>query len=161
MPAVAVTSDIDRLCRAAQFTTRTDCRWAILLSELPPEQARATSESRKAPNHFRDLADRLTRWRPKTKQALRDPGDCMDLLEGLDALRRPEPFDGFCEAAAALESGTPTQHPSCIALQRAKAAANEVRAQSLLETGLAGPALGKALREARIAAIATVLLARL
>ncbi|MDA8660049.1 tRNA nucleotidyltransferase [Luminiphilus sp.] len=157
MPAVAVTSGIDRLCRAARFTTRTDCRWAILLSELPPEQARATSETRKAPNHFRDLADRLTRWRPKTKQALRAPGDCMAMLEGLDALRRPEPFDGFCEAAAALESDTPTQHPSCIALQHAKTAANAVRAQSLLATGLTGPALGEALREARIKAIATVL----
>ena len=81
----------------------------------------------------------------------------MALLEGLDALRRPEPFDGFCEAAAALESDTPTQHPSCIALQHAKTAANAVRAQSLLATGLTGPALGEALREARIKAIATVL----
>ena len=157
MPAVAVTSGIDRLSRAAQFTNRTDCRWAILLSELPSNQARATSEARKAPNQFRDLAERLTTWRPKTKQALRDPSECMSLLEGLDALRRPEPFDGFCEAAAALESDTSAKHPSCIALQQAKEAANTVKAQTLLETGLTGPDLGKALRESRVEAIAAVL----
>lgn len=157
MPAVAVTSGIDRLCRAAPFTARTDCRWAILLSELPPNQAKTLSQARKAPNHFRDLADRLTTWRPRTKEALRDPDGCMTLLEGLDALRRPEPFDGFCEAAAALESDTPAKHPSCIALQQAKEAANEVKARTLLESGLTGPALGKAIREARVAAIATVL----
>ena len=157
MPAVAVTSGIGRLSRAAKFTIRTDCRWAILLSELPPNQARATSEARKAPNQFRDLAERLTTWRPQTKQALRDPNECMALLEGLDALRRPEPFDGFCEAAAALESDTSAKHPSCIALQQAKQAANTVKAQTLLETGLTGPALGKALRESRVEAIASVL----
>ena len=81
----------------------------------------------------------------------------MSLLDGLDALRRPEPFDGFCEAAAALESDTSAKHPSCIALQQAKDAANTVRAQTLLETGLTGPALGKALRESRVEAIAAVL----
>ena len=81
----------------------------------------------------------------------------MSLLEGLDALRRPEPFDVFCEAAAALESDTSAKHPSCIALQQAKEAANTVKAQTLLETGLTGPALGKALRESRVEAIAAVL----
>jgi hypothetical protein len=43
-------------------------------------------------------------------------------------------------------------------LQQAKEAANTVKAQTLLETGLTGPDLGKALRESRVEAIAAVLI---
>ena len=45
----------------------------------------------------------------------------MELLEGLDALRRDEPFNGFCEAAAALEGSAAADHPACQLLQQSGA----------------------------------------
>ncbi len=157
MPALAVTSGIERLKHAAAFTQRPDCRWAVLLSELPPQHARDTSEQRMTPSHFRLLAEQLAAWRPRAKAALQEGDRCMRLLEGLDALRRPEPFMGFCEASAALENRTVSDHPGCQLLMQARENALAVRAEHVMTDGLTGPAVGEALRGERVRAIAKLL----
>lgn len=160
LPAVLVTSGIERLRRAAPFAQRADCRWAVLLSELPPHQAEQASEQRKTPTQFRVLAERLVTWRPLAKGALQDAERCMDLLEGLDALRRPEPFGGFCEAAAALEASTADNHPACRLLSEARTTVLAIRAEPIVAAGLTGPAIGEALRAQRISALRDVLTPR-
>ena len=156
-PEIAVTSGIDRLAVASLHTHNSPCRWAILLSELPPERAIDCSTRIKAPNHYRDLADRVCTWRPRTKAALADPTGCLELLRGLDALRRDALFQDFLEALAALEGTTANVHSSCQQLRSACIAAQSVKASDYADTGLPGPELGDAIRVGQISAIGAVL----
>ena len=156
-PEIAVTSGIDRLAVASLHTHNSPCRWAILLSELPPERAIDCSTRIKAPNHYRDLADRVCSWRPRTKAALADPAGCLELLRGLDALRRDALFQDFLEALAALEGTTANVHSSCQQLRSACIAAQSVKASDYADTGLTGPGLGDAIRVGQISAIGAVL----
>ena len=109
------------------------------------------------PSHFRVLAEQVAAWRPRAKMALQAGDRCMRLLEGLDALRRPEPFMGFCEASAALENSAVTDHPGCQLLMQARKSALAIRAEHVMTDGLTGPALGEALRAERVRAIAKLL----
>jgi len=76
-------------------------------------------------------------------------------------LRQPQRFEAFlvaCEADARGRAGQEDRpYPQADRLRRAQRAALAVRAQSLAERGLTGPALGQALRQSRIAAIAAEL----
>ena len=76
----------------------------------------------------------------------------MELLEGLDALRRDEPFNGFCEAAAALEGSAAAEHTACHLLRQAREAALAVRADAIVAAGVTGPAVGAALQRQLAAA---------
>ncbi|MBX3690190.1 multifunctional CCA addition/repair protein [Dokdonella sp.] len=82
------------------------------------------------------------------------------LLESLDCLRRPErlsPFLLACEADARGRHGyAETAYPQAGRLHAALAAARAVEAAPLLAQGLQGPAIGAALRKARIRAIAAL-----
>lgn len=156
-PEIPVTSGIDRLAVASLHTHKNPCRWAILLSELPPERAIDCSARVKAPNHYRDLAEKLCYWRPLTKAALSDADRCLELLRGLDALRRDTLFEDFLEALAALEGTTANVHPSCQRLHSACIAAQSVKASDYADTGLKGPALGHAIRAGQVSAIGAVL----
>jgi tRNA nucleotidyltransferase (CCA-adding enzyme) len=84
----------------------------------------------------------------------------MALLEALDALRRDEPFTGFCDTLAALEGTSAAQHPALQQLAAAKATAAQITIQHIDVAGLTGAAIGNALRSARQHAIAEVLAAR-
>ena len=97
---------IAALRRTAPHTWRADCRWAALLADLPEARAREASERLKAPNAYSLLAARVSGERPKIKTALKDANEYMALLKGLDALRREEPFEGFCETLVALEQNS-------------------------------------------------------
>lgn len=111
----------------------------------------------RVPNHTRRLAlqvcahhldcHRLLEARPKT---------VMKLLEGIDALRQPDidPFIAACEADYRGREGLGDRaYPQGDRLRAALAAARAVRAADLADEGLQGPALGEALRRARIEAI--------
>jgi tRNA nucleotidyltransferase (CCA-adding enzyme) len=110
------------------------------------------------PNAFRDLALAVARLHGQAHRAeeLR-AGTLLELLEGLDALRRPERLEQFvaaCEADVRGRTGLEgTPYPQGDILRDALAAARAVSSQPLLEQGLAGPALGEALRAARLTAI--------
>jgi tRNA nucleotidyltransferase (CCA-adding enzyme) len=97
--------------------------------------------------------------------ALLEAPACLALLERCDAFRRPDRFDDLllaCECiASAAAAGTASAFAPRQRLQTALSAARRVGAGSLLAapsaTGLSGPALGRALRQARAQSIAEAL----
>lgn len=157
MPELLVSQGIDALARSAAFTGRPDCRWAALLSDLPEARARAVSERIRAPKAFALLASRVSTGRRHLKQALRDAAQCMALLQALDALRRDEPFDGFCETLMALEQNTADAQAAVARLRQARQAARAVTAADFAAQDLNGPALGTAIQAGQIEQIAMVL----
>ena len=72
-------------------------------------------------------------------------------------MRRDEPFEGFVRTLAALEGVAADAHPSVSMLRAARKAAKGVSAADIIEEGVTGPALGAAIKERQIEAIATAL----
>jgi len=157
MPELAVSHGVGALARAAAHTPRADCRWAALLADLPEARARNASERLRAPNSYTHLAERVSAWRPKLKAALRDASACMALLKALDALRRDEPFTGFCETLTALEQNSADAQAAIKQLRRARSAAQAVSAADFAAEGLEGPALGAAIQATQIEKISRAL----
>ena len=157
MPELQVSQGIEALARSAAFTGRADHRWAALLADLPEARAHGASERIKAPKTFAQLAARVSAWRPKLKATLRDAEACMALLRALDALRRDEPFNGFCETLMALEQNSADAQAAIALLKRARQAAKAVTAADFAGNGIEGPALGAAIEAGQIAQIARVL----
>lgn len=79
----------------------------------------------------------------------------MALLRALDALRRDEPFDGFCETLMALEQHSADAEAAIALLASARQAAQTVTAAQF--QGIEGPALGAAIEAGQIEHIAQVL----
>ncbi|MDB2365195.1 tRNA nucleotidyltransferase [Luminiphilus sp.] len=158
MPELQISQGIDALARAAAFTGRADRRWAALLADLPAARAHDASERIKAPKAYTLLASRVSAGRPKLKAALRDAEECMALLRALDALRRDEPFDGFCETLMALEQNAAEAQAAIALLRNARLAAKAITAAEFIEGGIKGPALGAAIEAGQIEQIARVLL---
>ena len=157
LPELAVAEGIAALERAAPHTERSDCRWAALLADLPEARSKDASERLKAPNAYSLLAERVSGERPRIKTALKDSNECMNLLKALDALRREEPFTGFCETLVALEQNSVDAQTAIDLLQRARAAAQHVKAADFADRGVTGPELGAAIQAAQIERIAAVL----
>jgi tRNA nucleotidyltransferase (CCA-adding enzyme) len=81
----------------------------------------------------------------------------MSLLKALDALRREEPFEGFCETLAALEQNSVDAQNAVDLLQRARDATQKVKAANFTDQGVTGPELGAAILAAQIERIASLL----
>ena len=81
----------------------------------------------------------------------------MALLKELDALRREEPFEGFCETLVALEQNSADAQKAIDLLRAARAAAQQVKAADFADQGLKGPELGAAIQAAQIERIAELL----
>jgi tRNA nucleotidyltransferase (CCA-adding enzyme) len=145
------------LGRAALHTQRTDCRWAALLADLPEARAKDASERLKTPNAYSLLAARVSSGRPRIKAALKDGTECVKLLKALDALRREEPFEGFCETLVALEQNAVDAQKAIDLLQRARDAAQQVKAADFADQGVTGPELGAAIQAAQIERIASLI----
>ena len=157
LPELAVSQGISALSRAAPHTSRTDCRWAALLADLPEARAQEASERLKAPKAFSLLANRISGGRYNIKTALKDATECMALLKALDGLRREEPFEGFCETLFALEQHSADARSAVDLLRSARDAAQQVRAADFVDQGLSGPELGAAIQAAQIEAITAML----
>ena len=157
LPELAVSQGVSALERAARHTQNVTCRWAALLADLPTSRALDVSQRLKAPNAFTLLAERVSDWRPQIKSALTDAEKCMALLKALDALRRAEPFEGFCETVAALEQNSTEALEAVSRLRRARTAAQSVTAADFARDDLEGPALGAAIRTAQIERITSLL----
>ena len=135
--------------------------------------ARADAMSRrlKVPLECRDAARLLARWQPSLARAQElTPAKLVDLLSGIDALRRPERLETLLAASAALSGGTRRGEGAergaqrvreALAVVRSVDAASIVRAAESTETAglraapdaLRHDAIPKALRAARIAAL--------
>ena len=81
----------------------------------------------------------------------------MTVLKALDALRRQEPFGGFCETLTALEQNSADAVSTVSTLRVAREAAKTVKAADFTDQGLAGPDLGAAIQAAQIQVINALL----
>ena len=88
------------------------------------------------------------------------PATVLGLFEQLDAFRRPERLRQFLLACEADKRGrlgqAESDYPQAPFLRAAFAAATQVDTRPFLDRGLAGLAIGSAIREARVRAIAEV-----
>ena len=114
------------------------------------------------PNRFRDLAVPVAQYHGLCHRAAElRPQTLLKVLEALDALRRPERLAGFLDACMADARGRTgheqDDYPQQAIFTRALAAAAKVRAADLADSGLQDKALGEAIRNARIEAIAAAL----
>ncbi len=157
IPEVAASNGISALTRAAPHTSRAVCRWAALLADLPEARAQKASERLRAPSSFSLLAVRVAQRRTQLKAALKCGQDCMNVLKALDALRREEPFGGFCETLAALEQNSADAVSAVSTLRAACEAAKTVKAADFSDRGLAGPTLGAAIEAAQIKRISEII----
>ena len=157
LPELAVSQGIAALARAAPHTERADCRWAALLADLPEARASDASQRLKAPNAYSLLATRVSGERSRIKAALREGRSCMSLLKALDALRREEPFNGFCETLIALEQNSADAQVTIDLLRSARGAAQKVKGADFVDLGITGPDLGAAIQAAQIERMAALL----
>ena len=81
----------------------------------------------------------------------------MSLLRALDALRRDEPFNGFCKTLMALEQHSADAQAAVALLASARRAAQTVTAAQFAGQGIEGPALGAAIEAGQIEGIAQAL----
>ncbi|ADC72945.1 polynucleotide adenylyltransferase/metal dependent phosphohydrolase [Thioalkalivibrio sp. K90mix] len=123
---------------------------------------RALAERLRIPNRYRDLAVRVSRYHGLVHRVFElRPKTVMKLVDGLDALRRPENVEPFLLAVEADFRGRTgwedKPYPQADAVRRAVAAAQGVQPQALMAEGYKGKALGEALDRERIRAIAEAL----
>jgi tRNA nucleotidyltransferase (CCA-adding enzyme) len=163
---------------AARLGLDVETRFAVLLHDLgkgttPREYwpahhghedrsvtlARRLCERLRAPTSFRELAEIVARYHGLCHRAreLR-PATLLKLLEGTDALRRPERFEKFllaCEADLKGRTGLEdASYPQAALMRRALEAAAAVDPKPLVAAGLSGEKLKNELRAARTEAIA-------
>jgi tRNA nucleotidyltransferase (CCA-adding enzyme) len=110
------------------------------------------------PLEFRDLAVMSARWHGHVHKVLDlRSATVLKVLEGVDALRRPQRFEQFllvCEADARGRLGfEDCAYPQADVMRRAFAVIKAVSVQPLLARGLSGAALGQALARERLRAL--------
>jgi tRNA nucleotidyltransferase (CCA-adding enzyme) len=155
---------------AARLGLDVEARFAVLLHDLgkgtTPREfwpahhgheersvtlARRLCERLRVPNSFRELAEIVARYHGLCHRAAElRPATVLKLLEGTDALRRPERFEQFllaCEADLKGRDGLENApYPQAALLRRALAAAAAVDPQPLVAAGLGGERCASALR---------------
>ena len=110
------------------------------------------------PNDYRDSAAGVTRYHGLAHRALElRPSTLLELLEHLDAFRRPARFEQFvlaCEADIRGRTGLEDRdYPQAKYLRHALELASAVKLDAATLSQLQGPQIGERLREARIAAL--------
>lgn len=138
-------------------------RFAALCHPLDPDGALAALCARlPVPRPWGELAIATGRWhRAVLGITASDPDTIWAVLEGLDALRRPERFEAFLTAADAIARGLGRDGlASAALLQAARAAAAAVSGAGLAAEGWQGRALGRELERRRRDAVAATAAAR-
>lgn len=118
----------------------------------------AVSKRWRVPAEYREVAVAVARWHLRSHRVLEMTArKVLKLLQGVDALRRPQRLDWFIQACLADVRGrlarAQTPYPQGDFLLAAADAARGVDTEGLRARGLAGPALGEAIRRERIKAI--------
>ena len=121
----------------------------------------AVSTRYKVPAEYAALAQLVCKLHLLAHTALElKPATVLGLFEQLDAFRRPERIESFlivCEADKRGRLGqSESAYPQADYLRRAFVAASAISAREFVERGLHGPAIGEAMRKARIDAIAAL-----
>jgi tRNA nucleotidyltransferase (CCA-adding enzyme) len=135
--------------------------------ELRSEKlVRALCDRWKVPTECRELAEVVAREHGNVhRSAELNAAAVLRLLERCDALRRPERFDEMllaCECDARGRAGKedepyPQRPRLAVAMRTALSVDTAPLAEAAVSRGLAGPAIGEAVREARVRAIADAL----
>jgi tRNA nucleotidyltransferase (CCA-adding enzyme) len=125
------------------------------------EPLRALSARLKVPAEHAALAALVCEFHLHAHRALElRPQTVLELLERLDSLRRPERLERFLAACSADKRGrlghADDAYPEADYLRTAHAAVRAIDAAPFVAKGLAGPAIGEAMRKARVAAIGEV-----
>lgn len=147
-----------RRCAAAH--TALPVRWACLMRALPDAAAaRSLGSAWRVPSDCQQLADLLHR---EHAALLSSPGaeDVVSLLERADAWRRPDRFADLLGAQTywdGLRSATSAIERLPALLSAARAVETALVAQTAQRQGLQGPAVGQAIHEARVQAVAALL----
>jgi tRNA nucleotidyltransferase (CCA-adding enzyme) len=149
------TEPLAALQRAVQAGLAPPARLAVLLYATGGQLA-AVLERLKAAKVYSQAARQLQALAPDYPRLPgMDAAAWLEFLERGRALQQPEAFTALVGACAALFPEAPADLPE--RLERARRAAAAVEARALQAQGLAGPALGEALRERRRAAVAAAL----
>ncbi|MEX6501848.1 multifunctional CCA addition/repair protein [Pseudomonas zhanjiangensis] len=119
---------------------------------------RAVNQRCKPPRDCQELALLVGEYHTHGHRALElKASTLLDLLQSLDAYRRPQRFEEFiaaCEMDARGREGLEQRtYPQADYLRGALAAARAVAVQPLLEQGFSGAELGEALKRERLAAL--------
>lgn len=165
------------LQQAALYQQPLNVRWACLLHDLgkgttPPAQwprhiahehrglklIKAVNERFKAPRECQELALLVGEYHTHGHRALELRADTLlTLLQKFDIYRRPQRFEDFigaCEMDARGRLGLEQRaYPQAHYLRAAAQAARGVTAQSLIDQGFSGKALGDAIEQARLQAL--------
>ncbi len=117
----------------------------------------------RVPNEYRELALIAARYHPHCHKIFElRPATVVDMLEAMDAFRRPERVEQFvmaCEADSRGRSGLGDKpYPQADLFRRIFTAARSVDTSAIAAAGGNGPDIGARIREARIAAVRQVLL---
>jgi tRNA nucleotidyltransferase (CCA-adding enzyme) len=168
------------LAQAARLSSSIPLRFAALVHDLgkgttpPAEWPRhiaheqrgvalvdALCDRLRVPNEYRDLARLVTRFHGLYHRAAELRADTLvELLDNLDAFRRPERLDEFLLACEADSRGRPgfesQEYPQAGIIRAAWQAAGAVDVKAIIAQGVSGKAVGDTLRQQRIAAVAAL-----
>lgn len=166
------------LHQAARLALPLAARWACLLHDLgkgltPKEHwpkhhghekkgltaVKAVNQRLKPPRECQELALLVCEYHTHCHRALElRPETLLKLFKAFDIYRRPERFEQFlgaCQADAQGRTGLEDRpYPQADYLRQAAEQARAVSVQPLLEQGLQGAELGKALEQSRLHAVA-------
>jgi tRNA nucleotidyltransferase (CCA-adding enzyme) len=125
------------------------------------EPLRALAARLRVPAEYAALAELVCRHHLDVHRALElRATTVLELLEHLDSFRRPERLRRFLLACTADKRGrlgcADAAYPQADFLRTAHAAATAVDASRFVAQGMAGPAIGVAMRDARVEAIKAV-----
>ena len=156
-PEVPEPRPLRALERASALTAAAEPRFAALV--LPLEAAAPVARlcaRLRAPNAFRDLGELAAAHHAAVRAAaVLAPEPLLQLLERLDAFRRPGRLDGLLLAVQADDDAPlDAPYPPAGRLHAALAAAAAIDAGALAADGLRGPAIADALHARRLAALA-------
>lgn len=148
----ALTSAILRAVdQAAATELGTEIRFAISCSGLSFQDCRQLCQALRCSKGAAQLAELYAAYTPLPP--LREAEACLQFLERMDYLRRPQLLADFCAGAALLEHN----EQILTRLQGAAEALRQIQASALSEQGLRGPELGQALRQQRLDTLTTLL----
>ncbi|MEO6297607.1 MAG: multifunctional CCA addition/repair protein [Dokdonella sp.] len=125
------------------------------------EPVRALCARLKVPAEYAALAELVCRLHLDAHRAFElRPTTVLELLERLDSFRRPERLPRFLLACEADKRGrlglADADYPQADYLRAAHASACAIGATQFVDQGLSGTAIGDAMREARVCAIAAL-----
>lgn len=125
-------------------------RFAAMFYTLSPHETQILCEKNRVPLDYRDLAQMVaTNGAVYFSLNLQSANEILDLLEKVDAFRRPERFDKFLQACSANMQQSEREKK----LQSALKIANEIDVKKIIQDGFTGKEIGDELKKRRLEAL--------